>query len=56
MDAAAIVAHFETAVRIADSTGIPLDPPVLELCVDLAEDLGFDRFGSARNTPLASRS
>ena len=50
VDAAAIVAHFEMAVRVADSTGIPLDPPVLDFCNDLAEELGFNRFGSARNT------
>lgn len=51
VDAAAVVANFERMVRIADSTGIPLDAPIHLLAGDLQADLGLTRFGSARNTP-----
>jgi hypothetical protein len=50
VDAAAVVGNFERMTRIADSTGIPLDPPVNVLAGDLQEDLGLTEFGSARNT------
>jgi hypothetical protein len=43
--------NFERMVRIADSTGIPLDPPVAVLSSGLREELGIDDFGSSANTP-----
>jgi hypothetical protein len=51
VDAAAVVGNFERMTRIADATGIPLDPPVAALTQDIRVDLGLDDFGSARNTP-----
>jgi hypothetical protein len=51
VDAAAVVANFERMVRIADSTGIPLDTPVAAMSADLRDDLDLGAFGSASNTP-----
>lgn len=51
VDAAAVASNFERMVRIADSTGIPLDDVVYEKTLDVREELHLDRFGSAVNTP-----
>jgi hypothetical protein len=51
VDAAAVVANFERMVRIADSTGIPLDTPVVVMTTDLRDDLELLRYRSASNTP-----
>jgi hypothetical protein len=51
VDACGVIGNFERMVRIADSTGIPLDTPVAALTADIREELGIDQFGSARNTP-----
>jgi hypothetical protein len=51
VDACGVIGNFERMVRIADSTGIPLDSPVAAMTVDIREQLGIDGFGSARNTP-----
>ncbi len=51
VDAAAVAANFERMVRIADSTGIPLDGFVDEMTVELRQELKLERFGSAANTP-----
>jgi len=51
VDAAAIIGNFERMVRIADSTGIPLDKPVAAFSAGIRADIGIDEFGSARNTP-----
>jgi len=53
VDAAAVVSNFERMVRIADSTGIPLDDVVYEKTVDVREELHLGRFRSAANTPKA---
>jgi hypothetical protein len=50
VDAAAIAANFERMVRIADSTGIPLDTVVHERTKDERAALRLDQFGSAANT------
>ena len=55
VDAAAVVGNFQRMVRIADSTGIPLDGAMELVTEDLRSELGLDRFGSAANTPRASR-
>ena len=55
VDAAAVVGNFQRMVRIADSTGIPLDAPLALATEDLRSELGLDRFGSAANTPPAGR-
>lgn len=54
VDAAAVASNFERMVRIADSTGIPLDPPMAVLSEELRGTLGLERFGSAANTPAQS--
>ena len=51
VDAAAVAANFQRMVRIADSTGIPLDSPVQLLTHGMRKELGFDAFGSAVSTP-----
>lgn len=56
VDAAAITSNFERMVRIADSTGIPLDGPLDVLSADLREELDLERFGSSANTPPAGRA
>ena len=53
VDAASVASNFERMVRIADSTGIPLDGPMEVLSADLREELELYRFGSARNTQPA---
>ena len=50
VDAAALIAHFEKADRIADATGIPSDLPMQLMTGDLRRQLGLERFASARNT------
>jgi hypothetical protein len=51
VSAAAVASNFERMVRIADGTGIPLDPPLAAISADIRADLGIDGFGSAANTP-----
>jgi hypothetical protein len=53
-DAIAVASNFERMVRIADSTGIPLDAPLEAMSQGLRRDLDLARFGSSRNTPEAS--
>lgn len=53
VDAAAIAANFERMVRIADSTGIPLDTVVYEKTKEEREALQLEQFGSAANTRKA---
>lgn len=50
-ETASIAANFQRMVRIADSTGIPLDKPVAIFSVDLREDLGLDAWSASANTP-----
>ena len=47
VDAAGVVGNFQRMVRIADSTGIPLDAAVGALSDDFREDIGLDDFASA---------
>jgi hypothetical protein len=51
VDAVAVASNFERMVRIADSTGIPLEESLDAVSADLRADLGLDRFGSSANTP-----
>jgi len=55
VDAAGVVANFERMVRIADGTGIPLDPSVRMVTADLRDELSLGAFRSAANTPVATR-
>ncbi|MBE9540473.1 MAG: hypothetical protein IMF06_15425 [Proteobacteria bacterium] len=54
VDAAAVAANFQRMVRIADSTGIPLDTRSAAMSVDIRKELDLQRFGSAKNTPPTS--
>ena len=51
VDSAAVAANFQRMVRIADSTGIPLDERNAILSYSVVKKLHLDRFESARNTP-----
>jgi len=51
VDAAAVAANFQRMVRIADSTGIPLDERSAALADGTIKELDLARFESARNTP-----
>lgn len=51
VEVAALIAAFNVVDRIADATGIPLDPMMLAMSQDVREQLGLERFASAANTP-----
>ena len=51
VDACALVAAFNVVDRIADATGIPLDPMLHAASGEVRAELGLSRFGSAANTP-----
>jgi hypothetical protein len=51
VDAAAVAANFQRMVRIADSTGIPVDNMMSALSGSIGEELDLHRFSSAANTP-----
>jgi len=53
VDACAIIAAFNVVDRIADATGIPLDPVLHAASADIREQLALARFRSAANTPGA---
>jgi hypothetical protein len=48
VDAAGIVGFFNAIDRIADATGIPLDPERLPSTADLRAELGIDAFLAGR--------
>jgi len=48
VDAAAVVAFFNAIDRVADATGIPLDPERIDLTADLRAQLGIDAFAQDR--------
>jgi hypothetical protein len=47
VDAAATVAIFDAVVKIADSTGIPLEDVKADMSEDIRDSLGIDGFPSA---------
>lgn len=51
VDAAAVAGNFQRMVRIADSTGIPLDERNAALSYGIVDELDLKRFASAQNTP-----
>lgn len=53
VDAAGVAANFQRMVRIADSTGIPVDGMMQTLGGSIQEELKLRRFESANNTPHA---
>jgi alkylhydroperoxidase family enzyme len=50
VDAAALIGAFNVVDRIADATGIPLDPAMEAMSQDIRDELGLARFASAANT------
>jgi len=53
VECAAVAANFNQMVRIADSTGIPIDSMALGMTAATRETLDINHFKSARNTPAA---
>jgi alkylhydroperoxidase family enzyme len=51
VDVVATIAAFNVVDRIADATGIPLDPLMQAMSVDVRAELGLSRFASSANTP-----
>lgn len=49
LDAAAVVAGFNGITRIADATGIPLEPAKAEETQDWRGALGIDRFATLKS-------
>ena len=54
VDVAAVIGSFNVVDRIADATGIPLDPMLDAASGDLRQQLGLGRFRSSANTPGAA--
>lgn len=50
VECAAIAANFNQMVRIADSTGIPIDSMAIGMTAATRETLDINHFKSARNT------
>ncbi len=55
VDAACVAANFQRMVRIADSTGIPVDAESQPMMDAAAEQLELRRFESSKNTPRLGR-
>ena len=53
VDVCAVIGAFNVVDRIADATGIPLDPPLLMMSGAVRTELDLARFASAANTPGA---
>jgi len=49
VDAAAVVGFFNAIDRVADATGIPLDPERVPQTADFRAALGLDAFTQARS-------
>ena len=54
VDTCAVIAAFNVVDRIADATGIPLDPMLAAASGDLRQQLDLGRFRSSANTPGAA--
>jgi len=50
VDAAGVAANFQRMVRIADSTGIPVDDLTNKVSQQVRKDLHLDSFSSAKNS------
>jgi len=51
VDTCAVIGAFNVVDRIADSTGIPLDEPMVAMTTEVRADLDLARFRSSANTP-----
>ncbi len=51
VDVVALIGAFNVVDRIADATGIPLDPAMDAMSKDVRDELDLARFASAANTP-----
>jgi hypothetical protein len=51
IDVAALIGSFNVVDRIADATGIPLDPEMTAMSGEVRDRLKLSRFASAANTP-----
>ena len=51
VDACAVLGAFNIVDRIADATGLPLDPQLQAMSGDVRRELDLARFASAANTP-----
>jgi hypothetical protein len=47
-DAAAVIAGFDAITRVADGSGIPLEPPKAEATADWRASLGIDAYWSMK--------
>ena len=54
VDVCGVIAAFNVVDRIADATGIPLDPMLSAMSADVRAELDLTRFRSAANTPGAA--
>lgn len=54
VDTAGVASNFQRMDRIADGIGIPSDDPMALMQQEFVDQLGLDRFASARNTPKMS--
>ena len=52
VDAAAVAGNFQRMVRIADSTGIPLDAERMEMFSMAVDALELRRFKTSEHTPV----
>jgi len=50
VDAAGVAANFQRMTRIADAMGIPVDGRSLKMGQQMWQELGIERFPSARNS------
>jgi hypothetical protein len=53
VDVCAVIAAFNVVDRIADATGIPLDPMLQAMSAEVRVTLDLARFASAANSPDA---
>ena len=51
VDVAALIGAFNVVDRIADATGIPLDPMMRVMSAEIRDQLGLAGFASSANTP-----